>query len=86
MFNLEASGLVGLLTSGIVEALKRAPNIALVKGQTKAIRIVAAVCAFIGNLGIAVADGNVDAQNLVAGTIASFLVSYATYKGVISTK
>lgn len=84
MFNIEASGLVGLLTTGIVEALKRAPQVPLISGQTKLIRTIAAVCAFLGNLGFALADGNVDAQNLVAGTIASFLVSYATYKGVIA--
>lgn len=84
MFNIEASGAVGLLTTGIVELLKRARQIPLVSGQTKRIRTVAAVCAFLGNLGIAFADGDVISTKIAAGTIASFLVSYATYKGVIA--
>lgn len=84
MFNIESSGLVGILTAGLVEVLKRLPQVPLIAGQTKRIRTVAAVFAFLGNLGTALADGNVDALNLIANTIASFFVSYLTYKGVIS--
>ena len=84
MFNLEASGLIGLISAFIVEALKKAPQVPLVAGQTARIRKVAAAFAFLGNLGYAVADGNVDAVNLVAQTVTSFLVSYLTYKGVIA--
>ena len=84
MFNLEASGLIGILTSFFVEALKRAPQVALVKGHTNAIRGAAALFSFLGNLGYSLATGAMDTVNIVAQTAASFLVSFATYKGLIS--
>jgi hypothetical protein len=84
MFSLDVSGLVGIITAGIVEVLKRIPAVPLVAGQTKRIRIVAAALSFLGTLGTAIAMNDLTAMNLVAGTITSFLVSYLAYKGVIA--
>ena len=84
MFNIESSGFIGILIAGLVEVLKRLPLVSFISGHIKRIRTVAAVFAFLGNLATALADGNVDALSLIAGTIASSLVSYATYKGLIA--
>ncbi len=84
MFNIEASGLIGIITAFLVEILKRIPQVPLVAGQTARIRIAAGVFSFLGTLGTAISQGDLTAMNLVAGTVAAFFVSFLTYKGLIS--
>lgn len=81
--SIDISGLVGIITAAIVELLKRLPQVPLVASQTNRIRVVAAILALLGNLGVAISTGEIDAINLVAGTIASYFVSFLTYKGLI---
>jgi len=83
MFSLDTASLIGIVTAGITEGLKWLPKVPLVAGQTAKIRAVAVVLAFVGNFGVAFSDGDFSAQKLAAGTIASFLVSFLVYKGVI---
>lgn len=84
MISLETTGLIGILTAGIVQLLKWLPQVPLVAGQTAKIRTVAAALAFTGNLGTALVEGNADALSVIAGSLASFLVSFLVFHGVIA--
>jgi hypothetical protein len=76
--------LVGPASALIVEACKRLPFVPIIAGQTAKLRTLAAGLSAAGTVVHAVATGDVDALGMYGEALASYLVSYLTYKGIIS--
>lgn len=82
--DISYASVVGLLAAGILEILKRIPRIPVVAHNAPQLRTIATGMVFVANLYHAITTNNLDALNLAANTIASYLASWATYKGLLS--